>query len=105
MNITPVILPNFSTPPLLDRYQGGYMYWDYSNDIAYIWQGSYWITFGSIGDINTLINHYHYYATSASADTVNDFRTYNNGTNLITEKCTVANTIKGAGAWIIVQSL
>ncbi len=40
-----IIFPNFSSPPLLDRYSAGYVYWDYGVDKAFIWQGSYWIEF------------------------------------------------------------
>lgn len=40
-----IIFPNFSSPPILDRYSAGYVYWDYGRDKAFIWQGSYWIEF------------------------------------------------------------
>ena len=57
------------------------------------------------GSMNFALNQYSYYASSTSADIVNDFRTYANGTNLITQKCTVANATKGAGTWTTVQTL
>lgn len=40
-----IILPNLSSPPILDRHSAGFMYWDYGKDTAYIWQGSYWREF------------------------------------------------------------
>lgn len=40
-----IIFPNFSSPPTLDRYSAGYVYWNYAIDKAFIWQGSYWIEF------------------------------------------------------------
>jgi len=40
-----IIFPNLDTPPILDRYKAGYVYWDYGRDKAFIWQGSYWIEF------------------------------------------------------------
>jgi len=37
--------------------------------------------------------------TSATADTVNDIRFYNNAGTFTVQKCTVANATKGAGTW------
>ena len=59
-----VILPNLSSPPVLDRYSAGYMYWNYGEDKGYIWQGSYWLQFvpnsggssGSTSGVTTIVN-------------------------------------------------
>lgn len=41
--MTKLILPNLSSPPILSKYDAGFIYWDYGLDKTYIWQGNYWI--------------------------------------------------------------
>ncbi len=80
---------------------------------AAIGSGSNTVTLGNTsilatflrGNVNTILNKYVYLAASETADTVNDFRMIANGTNLLTQKCTVANAAKGGGTWSTVQTL
>lgn len=52
-----LIIPNLSTPPELDRFSAGFMYWNYAVDKAYIWQGTYWEEIlGGTGSIQGTIN-------------------------------------------------
>jgi len=52
------------------------------------------------GDSNTISGKYAYQASSPTADTVNDIRTFNNAGVFTVQKCTVANATKGGGTWI-----
>ena len=39
---------------------------------------------------------------SLSEDTIDDVRSYSSGGDIVKEKCTVANPVKGAGTWMVV---
>jgi len=63
------------------------------------------MTLTGAGSIDTLRGQYHYHSQTIGIDTAGDWRTFGNGTAFYTEYCTVGSATKGAGTWVVKQTI